>query len=168
VAPPSSAEVRDSSPDVVAPPFAAELRGRPAEAAALWSNLGCAYEAALAQASAQDPELVREALCELQRLGARVASTMIARRLRESGVHGMPRGPRPGTMANAAQLTSRQIEILDLLSQGLRNAEIADRLYVSARTVDHHVSAILTKLGARTRTEAIQHAATLGILPVAQ
>jgi DNA-binding NarL/FixJ family response regulator len=69
------------------------------------------------------------------------------------------------TRSNAAHLTARQLEILELLTQGLRNSEIADRLYLSGRTVDHHVSAILDKLGARSRTEASQQAARLGIHP---
>ena len=60
-------------------------------------------------------------------------------------------------------LTRRQLEILELLTNGLRNTEIAERLYLSPRTVDHHVSAILTKLNARSRTEAAQIAARLGL-----
>ena len=126
---------------------------------------GCPYESALALASAPEQDALRRALSELQRLGARPAASIVARRLRELGVRGVPRGPRVGTRANAAQLTARQLEILELLTQGLRNAEIADRLYLSARTVDHHVSAILDKLGARTRTEATRQAAELGIQP---
>jgi DNA-binding NarL/FixJ family response regulator len=64
-----------------------------------------------------------------------------------------------------AHLTARELEILELLVEGLRNAEIAERLYLSARTVDHHVSAVLGKLGARSRVEASQQAVRLGILP---
>jgi DNA-binding NarL/FixJ family response regulator len=77
---------------------------------------------------------------------------------------GLPRGPRPGTRSNAAHLTARQLEILELLVAGLRNGEIAERLFLSARTVEHHVSAILSKLGARTRTEASRQAARLGVV----
>ncbi len=61
----------------------------------------------------------------------------------------------PPTRANPAQLTARELEVLALVAEGLRNAEIADRLVVSRRTVDHHVSAILRKLGACTRVEAV-------------
>src|SRR5262249_44180352 len=94
---------------------------------------------------------LRGALPDARRLDARAAASIVARRLREAGARGLPRGPRPGTRANAAQLTARQLEILALLVEGLHNAEIADRLYLSARTVDHHVSAILHKLGAPPR-----------------
>jgi DNA-binding CsgD family transcriptional regulator len=151
--------------DGVAEPYALEMSGQWRQAADFWAGRGCPYESALALASAPEQDALRQALDELQRLGARPAAGIVARRLRELGARGLPRGPRVGTRANAAQLTARQLEILELLTQGLRNAEIAERLYLSARTVDHHVSAILDKLGARTRTEATRQAAELGIQP---
>ena len=149
--------------DGAAEPYALELSGQWRQAAEFWEKRGCPYEAALALASASDDDALRRSLAELQRLGGRGAASIVARRLRESGARGLPRGPRSGTRANAAHLTARQLEILELLTQGLRNAEIADRLYLSARTVDHHVSAILDKLDARSRTEASRQAARLGI-----
>jgi DNA-binding NarL/FixJ family response regulator len=75
----------------------------------------------------------------------------------------VPRGARPRTRAHPAGLTGRQQEILKLLCEGLRNAEIAERLYLSEKTVDHHVSAVLEKLGAKTRTEAAARARALGL-----
>jgi DNA-binding NarL/FixJ family response regulator len=64
------------------------------------------------------------------------------------------RGPRPSTRANPAGLTAREVEVLDLLVEGLRNAEIAERLVITEKTAGHHVSAILGKLGVRSRHDA--------------
>jgi DNA-binding NarL/FixJ family response regulator len=79
-------------------------------------------------------------------------------------VRGLARGPRPATRANPANLTARELEVLTLVAEGLRNAEIAQRLFISIKTVDHHVSAILTKLGVRSRQEAAMAATRLGIV----
>ena len=95
-------------------------------------------------------------------MGAKSAEATVARRLRERGAP-LPRGPRANTRANPSGLTARELEVLALLAEGLRNAEIADRLFVSAKTVDHHVSAILRKLGARNRSEATVKASALGL-----
>jgi len=136
-----------------------EIQGDPAAAAARWAALGCPYEAALALADTGAEAAQREAFAELQRLGAAAA----AARLRRTGVRGLPRGPRRTTRENPSNLTTREFEVLKLLTEGLRNSEIADRLVLSERTVHHHVSAILRKLGAGTRTEAVARASTLGI-----
>ena len=134
-------------------PYASELAGAPERAAAKWSELGCPYEAALAAAGANDEDAVRGALDELTSMGARPVAAIVARRLRERGVRDVPRGPRSSTRENPAHLTPREIEVADLVAHGLRNAEIAERLFLSPRTVEHHVSAILRKLGVRTRAE---------------
>jgi DNA-binding CsgD family transcriptional regulator len=147
----------------VAAPHAAELAGDWGRAAELWAGLGCPYEAALALAGADDDGTLRRALDELQRLGAQPAAAIVARRLRERGVRGVPRGPRATTRDNPAGLTAREVEVLELVGEGLRNAEIAARLFVSEKTVGHHVSAILRKLGARTRGEASAEAHRRGI-----
>jgi len=150
-------------PDGVAEPFALQVAGASAAAADRWRALGCPYEAADALAdSDQEPQL-RAALTELEGLGARPRGAAVARKLRELGVRGLARGPRPATRANPANLTARETEVLALVTEGLRNAEIARRLFVSPKTVDHHVSAILAKLGVRTRGEAARAAARLGI-----
>jgi DNA-binding CsgD family transcriptional regulator len=136
-------------------PWAAELAGDSLRAAGLWAALDAPYEAALARAAADEEEAPATALEELRRLDARPAAAIVARRLRKRGFRSLPRGPRPATKANPAGLTARQLEVLGLVAEGLPNAEIADRLVLSRRTVDHHVSAILRKLGARTRGEAV-------------
>ncbi|HSI96845.1 MAG TPA: LuxR C-terminal-related transcriptional regulator, partial [Gaiellaceae bacterium] len=122
------------------------------------------YHAAVAMLDADDPDALLRALSELRGLEAGPAAALATQRLRERGVRGVARGPRPSTRKNPAQLTSRELEVLDLVAQGLRNADIAARLFVSKRTVDHHVSAILRKLGARTRGEAADAARRLALL----
>lgn len=134
-----------------------------AEAAAAWRELGCDYEAAVVLASAGDAETEREALVEFQRLGARRAAALTARRLRERGERALPRGPRPSTRQNPALLTARELEVVAPVAKRLRNAEIAQRLHLTEKTVDHHLLAILGKLGVRSRTEAVQAAAALGL-----
>jgi DNA-binding NarL/FixJ family response regulator len=79
------------------------------------------------------------------------------------GARDIPRGPRPATQAHPAHLTQREAEILALIEEGRRNAEIAERLYLSPRTVAHHISSILAKLGVQSRTEAVREAARLDL-----
>jgi DNA-binding NarL/FixJ family response regulator len=108
-------------------------------------------------------DALRRAPDELRRLEARSAAAIVARRLRDRGARGLPRGRRPATRQNPAGLTTRALEVLELVAQGRRNADIAERLFLSEGTVAHHVSAILRKLGVRTRGEASAAAAWLGV-----
>jgi DNA-binding CsgD family transcriptional regulator/tetratricopeptide (TPR) repeat protein len=149
--------------DALAEPFALELAGEAEHAAECWRAIGCAYEAALALGSADDEESLRRSVTELQQLGAARASARVGRIVRERGIRGVTLGPRNSTRANPAGLTKRELEVLCLLSEGLRNREIAAQLFLSEKTVDHHVSAILRKLGVETRGQAVAQAAQLGI-----
>jgi DNA-binding CsgD family transcriptional regulator/tetratricopeptide (TPR) repeat protein len=153
----------DSPPGEVAAPFAAERAGDWARAEMLWTDLGCPYDAALALVQSDSEDDLRRGLASLHRLGAEPAARIVARRLRERGALDIPRGPRRTTAGNPATLTDRELEVLALVTQGLRNAEIAERLVVSSRTVEHHVASIMTKLGARSRGEASAAALRLGL-----
>ena len=155
--------VREDPPPNAWEPWALELAGDWAGAAERWHDAGCPYEEALALAEVEDEASLRRSLSILDGLGAKAASTIVARRLRERGIRSVPRGPRPATRRNPAGLTAREVEVLRLVAQGLRNAEIASRLFLSEKTVGHHVSAILRKLSVRTRTEASAEAARLGL-----
>ncbi len=154
-------EARETVRDA-AEPHALELAGRWQRAADLWDELGCPYEAALALAEIDRERTLGAALERLGALGARPAATIVGRRLRRHGAR-VPRGPYAATRANPAGLTPRELEVLTLLARGLRNAEIAEQLVLSPRTVDHHVGSILRKLEVRTRGEAAVTAARLGL-----
>jgi DNA-binding NarL/FixJ family response regulator len=140
---------------VAAPPYAALLAGRWQEAAALWEALGCRYDAAMARAEMPDADSLRAALAALDELGARADADRAANRLRGLRIP-VPRRPRRTTAANPSGLTDRELQVLELLRAGLTNTEIAGRMFISAKTAEHHVSAILTKLGVESRTEAAQ------------
>jgi DNA-binding CsgD family transcriptional regulator len=141
-------------------PFVLEMQGEWRSAAAAWAALGCPYEQARALAEG-DVEAQLAALTLFEQLGARPMMDVVRHRLRTAGVQTLPRGPRPATKDNPFQLTNRQVEILRLLTEELTNAEIAARLTISAKTVDHHVSAILAKLDVSSRGEAAELARRL-------
>jgi DNA-binding CsgD family transcriptional regulator/tetratricopeptide (TPR) repeat protein len=149
--------------DALAEPFALELAKEAEQAAERWLSIGCRYEAALALASADDETSLRRSVTELQDLGAPRAAARVARMLRERGIRGVSVGPRVSTRENPAGLTKRELDVLSRLIEGLRNREIATQLFLSEKTVEHHVSAILRKLGVETRGQAVAEAARLGI-----
>ncbi len=131
-------------------------------AAEAWAEAGCPYQAALALAEGDDDALARRSR-RAESLGSQ------ARRRHGRAAHARARarrdaGAAASTRDSRAGLTRRETEVLELLAEGLRNAEIADRLFLSPRTIDHHVSAILGKLDARTRGEAVAAATRLELL----
>ena len=141
----------DALPEFASEPYRLHAAGDPGAAAAAWTRIGCPYEAADAGADAADEDVVRSALAAFTGLGARPGRARAARRLRELGVRSIPRGPRASTGPDG--LTAREQEVLALVRSGDTDAEIAARLHLSTRTVEHHVSAVLRKTGARTRRD---------------
>jgi len=137
-------------------------KGDWAGAARAWQTLGCPYEAALALAEG-DAAAQKTALDRFTRLGAEPAAAKLRKNLRAQGVRDLPVKARRSTRENPAGLTNRQLAVLRALAAGLSDGEIAARLFISPRTVGHHVSAILGKLGVQSRTEAAVAAAKLGI-----
>jgi len=144
-------------------PIGLQLRGGWQAAARIWGESGLPYHRAMALIDG-DEAARREAFAILEKLGAAATIERCREMLAERGVRGIPRGPRAATRANPMGLTEREIEVLLLLEQGLPNAQISRRLHRSVKTVGHHVSAILAKLGAATRQEAAHIARSKGLL----
>jgi DNA-binding CsgD family transcriptional regulator len=152
------------APDWTPVPYALQIAGDWRAAADAWQQLACPYEQALALLDGDEAAL-RTALAIFERLGAAPTAEITRQRLRAGGARGLPRGPRPATQANPHGLTPRQLEILLLLAEGLHNSEIAERLSTTPKTIEHHVSAILAKLQARSRSEAVRLAYESGLIP---
>ncbi len=144
-------------------PFAREMAGDWPGAAAVWDRLGRPYDAALAWLGSTDEAGLRQALVAFDGLGARAAAAVARRRMKDLGVRVIPRGPRPATRAAPAGLTAREQEVLALVADGLPDREISRRLFISERTVQHHVSAVLSKIGVSSRTAAAREAARMRI-----
>ncbi|MEO7244558.1 MAG: LuxR C-terminal-related transcriptional regulator, partial [Rubrivivax sp.] len=156
------AGVLDATPPHCAEPYSLQIAGQWREAADAWQRLGCPYEQARALADG-DAGAQQEALALFERLGARPAREALRQRLHEAGVRGIARGARPSTRERPYGLTTRELQVLQLLCNGLRNAEIAQRLSRSVRTVDHHLASVFTKLGVDSRVAAIQAAQRFGL-----
>lgn len=148
----------------VAEPYRLLLHGEYDSAATEFERLATPYEAALALVDSGEPESVRRAVDCLDRLGACAVAAKVRRDLRSSGATPVPARRRGSTLMNPAGLTARQVEVLRLMDHGLTNAELAARLYLSAKTVDHHVSAILAKLQVGNRRDAVRRAREFGIV----
>ncbi|TIC87614.1 LuxR family transcriptional regulator [Nocardioides sp. GY 10113] len=153
----------DPPADAVAEPYRLTLSGRPAAAAAWWRELGCEYDAALALADSPAVEHRVSAVEALDLLGAVAVADRLRQEMREDGLPHVPQRPRASTRVNPAGLTNRQLEVAKLVARGFTNAEIASRLFISPKTADHHVSAVLAKLGLPNRRAVVVQADELGL-----
>jgi DNA-binding CsgD family transcriptional regulator/tetratricopeptide (TPR) repeat protein len=155
-------------PNAITPapgPWATSLVGDHAAAAVHWDRLGCPYYAALSLYDTDDDEHLREAIICFEALGADAAARRTRQKMKDLGHRAVPTGARASTREHPLGLTRREDEVLLLLCEGLSNEEIAGRLVLSTRTVDHHVSAVLAKLGVSSRGAATARARQLGVVP---
>lgn len=137
--------------------------GKATKAAVFWEKAGCPFEKALALSKGNEDDK-RIALTIFQQLGADATYEKIKAEMRFSGIKKIPRGLRESTKSNPAQLTNRELDVLQLLQQGVQNKEIAGALFISPKTADHHISSILFKLDVNSRLKAVTEAVRLGIL----
>jgi ATP/maltotriose-dependent transcriptional regulator MalT len=147
-----------------AEPWARELAGDARGSAQEWERLGGHYLGAMALAFSDEEDDVRDALERFRAMEAPAAEARMRQRLREMGADAVPAGPRSTTRAHPAGLTRRESEVLEGLVRGLSNAEVAAELFLSERTVEHHVSNVLGKLGVATRAEAARAAKERNLL----
>lgn len=150
-------------PNGIAEPYVLQIAGDWERSALAWEALGCPYEQAVALADSSDEDALRTALAIFERLGAGPMAGITRRKLRAGGARRIPRGAQERTRNNPHGLTRRELQVLALLGEGRRNADIARRLFVSDKTVDHHVSAVLSKLNVSSRGEAAVVANRLGL-----
>ncbi|RWY66097.1 LuxR family transcriptional regulator [Rhizobium leguminosarum] len=139
------------------------LAGDWAAAAETWNERGSPYWQAMTLLDGDD-NAVYHALDLLEGMGASAVAQHVRAIIRGRLGRVAARGPRASTKANPAGLTMREMDVLRWIDLGKSNGEIAALLFVSAKTVDHHVSSILAKLNARTRTAAASHARSRGLL----
>lgn len=158
----SRAGEKSHVPVPCARPFALQMAGKWREAALAWAELLCPFEQARALGDGDRPAQL-QALEIFERLSAQPSADRLRQQLKAAGQGKLPRRGRSSTKANPHQLTAREIEVLKLLCEGLKNSEIAERLCRSVRTVDHHLEAVFGKLNVTTRTEAVAAAARAGI-----
>jgi DNA-binding CsgD family transcriptional regulator/tetratricopeptide (TPR) repeat protein len=157
------AGIEPAAEDSFATPYSAMARRDWGEAADAFGRIGWGYDRALMLSLLDDEESLVESLELARGLGAMPLVQRATTRLRDLGLR-VPHGPREATRSNPAGLTARQLEVLELLVDGLTNAEIADRLFLSQRTAEHHVAAVLAKLGAPSRREAARRASELRLV----
>lgn len=147
----------------IAEPYRLELEGRHGDASEAWLELGVPFDSALAGLHSTDAETAAAALARLDQLGVEGTAARARAMLLARGISSLPARPRRATRANPSGLTNRQLDVARLVAQGLTNGELAERLYISPKTADHHVSAVLAKLGLASRREIVRSAAELGL-----
>ena len=145
-------------------PFASSLEGRHADAAEWWHRAGSTYHEALAWADSSEEEDRSRAVGLLDRLGAVAVADKLRRGMREDGLAQVPQRPQASTRANPFGLTNRQLDVARLVARGGTNAEIAAQLFISLKTTEVHVSAILAKLGVPNRRAVVTQADELGLV----
>jgi DNA-binding CsgD family transcriptional regulator len=138
----------------IAEPYRLQESGEHAAAARAWDQLGCCLDAALALLDSPDEDDLRDALRRLDELGARATASLARQKLRQIGARSVPAGPRRATRAHPLGLTPRECQVLELICDRQTNTQIARALFISTKTVDHHVSSVLAKLGVETREAA--------------
>lgn len=155
-------------------PYACLLAGDVSAAVAAWDQLRCPYDAALAlidggsRAGNHAEQLLRDALARLEALGADATADVVRATMRAQGIRRVPGRPRTVTQSHPLGLTRREHDVLELLAEGHSNTEISERLFISPKTVDHHVSAVLAKLGVGSRGAAVAKAQRSGVLPTSR
>jgi DNA-binding CsgD family transcriptional regulator len=150
-------------PGVVAEPHRLSLAGRHAEAAAWWARAGAVFDEAMALSDGDEVHHKTTAIERLDRLGATAVADRLRHSLRQRRITHVPQRPRASTRGNPGGLTNRQLDVARLVARGYTNAEIAGKLFISVKTADHHVSAVLTKLGTTNRRAIAAHAEELGL-----
>jgi len=133
------------------------------KAASVWQKSRCVYQQALTLFEGTDNNK-RKAISIIQGLAANAVYQRMKFEMRASGIKRIPRGAITATQSNPALLTRRELDVLQLLKEGLQNKEIATKLFISAKTVDHHISAIFFKLDVNSRIKAVKEAVRLEII----
>ncbi len=133
------------------------------KAAAVWKKAGHAYNQALLLFDGDEDDK-RKALIMMQDIGATAVYEKMKAAMKTSGIKNIPRGLRKSTRENPLFLTGRELDVLLLLKESLQNKEIASRLFISAKTVDHHITSILFKLDVNSRSKAVSEALRLQII----
>ena len=145
---------------IIGPP-GLEWRGDIAGAVRSWESKGYSVHAAITRAMLPGADLV-SVFAELGRLSADGAIRGLRRELQRRGVAHIPRGESSITRENPAGLTRRQAEVLELMASGYSNLAIAEELFITPKTASHHVSAVLSKLNASSRLQAVATATANG------